>query len=110
MRQVVADYGKGGIGFWGPLSARKNRRPGYSDQVFGHPHRFRALQIAGGQGAGVTVRSLVRRIKGVRKSLLGKLNFAWRVIPMGWVFCRRLSMATAGVSSPLHFVRLSSAS
>lgn len=43
------------------------------------------------------------------QSLLGKLNFACRVIPMGRVFCRRLSMATAGVSRPYHFVRLSSA-
>lgn len=41
------------------------------------------------------------------QSLLGRLNFACRIIPMGRVFCRRLAMATAGVRSPRHFVRLS---
>ncbi|XP_077338353.1 uncharacterized protein LOC143983017 [Lithobates pipiens] len=40
------------------------------------------------------------------QSLLGKLNFACRIIPMGRVFCRRLSGATAGVTAPTHFVRL----
>lgn len=39
-------------------------------------------------------------------SLLGKLNFACCIIPVGQVFCRRLAMATAGVSVPTHFVRL----
>lgn len=43
------------------------------------------------------------------QSLLGKLNFACRIIPMGRVFCRRLAMATAGTVVPTHFVRLSSA-
>lgn len=42
------------------------------------------------------------------QSLLGKLNFACRVIPMGRVFCRRLAQSTAGVSSPHHFIRLPS--
>ncbi|XP_040186277.1 uncharacterized protein LOC120918659 [Rana temporaria] len=40
------------------------------------------------------------------QSLLGKFNFACRIIPMGRVFCRRLSAATAGVKSPRHFIRL----
>lgn len=40
------------------------------------------------------------------KSLLGKLNFACRIIPMGRIFCRRLAAATPVVSCPLHCVRL----
>ena len=40
------------------------------------------------------------------QSLLGKLNFACRIIPMGRVFCRRLSAATAGVRAPKHYIRL----
>ncbi|XP_063772971.1 uncharacterized protein LOC134909710 isoform X2 [Pseudophryne corroboree] len=42
------------------------------------------------------------------QSLLGMLNFACRVIPMGRVFCRKLERATAGCARPHHFVRLSS--
>lgn len=56
----------------------------------------------------------VRGTIGVRKlqlrqlqSLLGKLNFACRIIPMGRIFCRRLAAATAGVRAPTHFVSLS---
>lgn len=59
------------------------------------------------------LRDQVGRAKVARKlrlrdlqSLLGKLNFACRILPMGRVFCRRLSMATAGVRAPAHFVRL----
>lgn len=40
-------------------------------------------------------------------SLLGKLNFACRIILMGRIFCRQLSLATAGVSGPRHFICLS---
>lgn len=40
------------------------------------------------------------------QSVLGKLNFACRIIPMGRVFSRRLSASTGGVESPKHFVRL----
>lgn len=40
------------------------------------------------------------------QSLLGKLNFACRIMPMGRAFCRRLSAATAGVTAPTHFVTL----
>ncbi|KAM9330484.1 uncharacterized protein PAF06_014162 [Gastrophryne carolinensis] len=40
------------------------------------------------------------------QSLLGKLNFACRVLPMGRVFTRRLSLATAGVREPHHFIRI----
>ncbi|KAM9319925.1 uncharacterized protein PAF06_004366 [Gastrophryne carolinensis] len=43
------------------------------------------------------------------QSLLGKLNFACRVLPMGRVFTRRLSLATAGVREPHHFIRLTAA-
>ncbi|KAM8966995.1 uncharacterized protein RCH25_025667 [Pelodytes ibericus] len=59
------------------------------------------------------MRSLVSQSLAARKvtlrqlqSLLGKLNFACRIIPMGRIFCRRLSLATAGIRSPHHFIRL----
>ncbi|XP_053558364.1 uncharacterized protein LOC128649240 [Bombina bombina] len=42
------------------------------------------------------------------QSLLGKLNFAGRIIPIGRIFCRRMSLATAGVSNPNFHIRLSS--
>ncbi|XP_053563915.1 uncharacterized protein LOC128654176 [Bombina bombina] len=41
------------------------------------------------------------------QSLLGKLNFACRIIPIGRIFCRRMSLLTTGVSDPRHHVRLS---
>ncbi|KAM3924714.1 uncharacterized protein RB166_008052 [Leptodactylus fuscus] len=40
------------------------------------------------------------------QSLLGKLNFACRILAMGRVFCRRLAAATGGVRAPHHYVRL----
>ncbi|KAM3909894.1 uncharacterized protein RB166_021519 [Leptodactylus fuscus] len=42
------------------------------------------------------------------QSLLGKLNFACRIMPMGRVFSQRLASASAGVTVPSHFVRLGS--
>ncbi|KAM4704352.1 LOW QUALITY PROTEIN: uncharacterized protein WCC33_012757 [Rhinophrynus dorsalis] len=58
------------------------------------------------------LRDLIRAFLGVRKvtlrqlqSLLGKLNFACRILPMGRVFNRRLAMLT-GVQRPHHFIRL----
>ncbi|XP_066431505.1 uncharacterized protein [Eleutherodactylus coqui] len=44
-------------------------------------------------------------LKGLQ-SLLGKLNFACRIMPMGRVFSRRLAAATAGIRAPHHFIRL----
>lgn len=41
------------------------------------------------------------------QSLLGKLNFACRIRPMGRIFSRRLCAATAGVLMLHHFIRLS---
>lgn len=38
--------------------------------------------------------------------LLGLLVFACRVMPMGLVFSHRLSLATKGVRSPSHHIRL----
>lgn len=38
--------------------------------------------------------------------LLGKMNFACRIMPIGRTFSCRLAAATAGVSVPHHFVRL----
>ncbi|XP_073518808.1 uncharacterized protein [Phyllobates terribilis] len=61
----------------------------------------------------VDLLELVSRVKRLHKitlrelqSLLGKLNFALRIMPMGRAFCRRLSLATAGAKSPHHFIRL----
>ncbi|KAM4048868.1 LOW QUALITY PROTEIN: uncharacterized protein ACNLHF_015985 [Anomaloglossus baeobatrachus] len=52
-----------------------------------------------------------RRVKKLQsrevQSLLGKLNFACRVMPMGRIFSRRLASATAGVLAPHHYIRLS---
>ncbi|KAM9296652.1 uncharacterized protein PAF06_017570 [Gastrophryne carolinensis] len=64
----------------------------------------------------VKVRDLLQELQGallVKKvtlrqlqSVLGKLNFACKVLPMGRVFSRRLSLATAGVKEDHHFIRL----
>ncbi|KAM4028647.1 uncharacterized protein ACNLHF_023941 [Anomaloglossus baeobatrachus] len=43
------------------------------------------------------------------QSLLGMLVFACRVMPMGRVFSRRLSLATRGVSRPEHRIRITRA-
>ncbi|KAM9324652.1 uncharacterized protein PAF06_000727 [Gastrophryne carolinensis] len=40
------------------------------------------------------------------QSVLGKLNFACKVLPMGRVFSRWLSLTTAGIREPHHFIRL----
>lgn len=42
----------------------------------------------------------------VLQSLLGKLNFACRIMPMGRIFIRRLVAATGGVLAPHNFDRL----
>lgn len=59
------------------------------------------------------LRMVVARARSAKKlrlrelqSLIGKIQFACRIIPMGRVFCRRLALSTAGVSVPSHFVRL----
>lgn len=53
------------------------------------------------------LRLVVQRIKRLKKMrlrelqlLLGKLNFACHIIPMGRFFCRRLAMASAGFTVP----------
>ncbi|XP_040273667.1 uncharacterized protein LOC120989530 [Bufo bufo] len=43
------------------------------------------------------------------QSVLGKLNFACRILPMGWVFCRCLALVTAGVTAPFHYLRIPAA-
>lgn len=40
------------------------------------------------------------------QSLLGKLNFACRIIPMDRIFCPQLSLAMAGVNATRHYVCL----
>ncbi|KAM8977364.1 antizyme inhibitor 2 [Pelodytes ibericus] len=59
------------------------------------------------------LRYLVSQMRTFRKvqlrqlqSLLGKLNFACKIVPMGRIFCRGLSLTTAGARSPHHFIRL----
>lgn len=44
----------------------------------------------------------------VLQSLLGLLAFASRVLPMGRVFSKRLYHAISGISSPFHFVQITS--
>ncbi|KAM4794908.1 uncharacterized protein WCC33_000060 [Rhinophrynus dorsalis] len=57
--------------------------------------------------------SLVARVRASKKvtlrqlqTLMGHLVFACRVMPMGRPFCRRLSLATRGVRSPHHRIRV----
>ncbi|KAM4652053.1 uncharacterized protein O3C94_014388 [Discoglossus pictus] len=42
----------------------------------------------------------------VLQSLLGKLNFACRIIPMGRIFSRRLALATGAGRQPHHHIRV----
>lgn len=56
------------------------------------------------------LKSEIAGIMGLRKVqlrtlqlVLGKLNFACRILPMRRVFCRRLSASTSGVKSPKTF-------
>ncbi|XP_068110929.1 toll-like receptor 7 [Hyperolius riggenbachi] len=56
-----------------------------------------------------TIQNMVGRKKVTLRdlqSLIGKLNFACRIMPMGRIFCRRLSSATAGISAPHHRIRV----
>lgn len=50
------------------------------------------------QGHKITLRQL--------QSLLGKLNFACRIMPMDRVFNRQLALAKAGLRAPAHHVQL----
>ncbi|KAM4675851.1 uncharacterized protein O3C94_008463 [Discoglossus pictus] len=43
------------------------------------------------------------------QSILGKLNFAGSIVPIGRIFSRRMSLATAGISQPHHFIKVSGA-
>uniref|UniRef100_A0A1B8Y586 Uncharacterized protein n=1 Tax=Xenopus tropicalis TaxID=8364 RepID=A0A1B8Y586_XENTR len=40
------------------------------------------------------------------QALLGRLNFACKIIPAGRIFSRHLSWATVGIKKPYHFIRL----
>ncbi|KAM4652167.1 LOW QUALITY PROTEIN: uncharacterized protein O3C94_014521 [Discoglossus pictus] len=40
------------------------------------------------------------------QSILGKLAFACRIIPMGRIFCRRIALATFGIKQPHHFAKI----
>lgn len=102
--------------FWDPLSPDKTEGPSSRIQFLGILIDSKAMECSLPVDKLEDLRLLVHRFKVAWKlrlrelqSLLGKLNFECRIIPMGRVFCRRLSMATAGVTVPAHFVRLTSA-
>ncbi|KAM8939578.1 uncharacterized protein RCH25_053265 [Pelodytes ibericus] len=61
----------------------------------------------------VVLRAAVQMVRGAKKvtlrqlqSLIGRLNFACRIIPVGRVFIRSLSRATAGIAAGHHFIRV----
>ncbi|XP_075047689.1 uncharacterized protein LOC142107921 [Mixophyes fleayi] len=69
--------------------------------------RLPAEKVAKLRGVNDTVQSECKVQLRQVQSLLGLFNFACRVIPMGRVFCRKLEMATVGVTKAKHFVRMS---
>ncbi|KAM4706799.1 NACHT domain- and WD repeat-containing protein 1 [Discoglossus pictus] len=58
----------------------------------------------------VDMRAEPGALEGTRlQSIIGKLNFACRIIPMGTIYCRRMSLATAGILRPHNFIKVSRA-
>ncbi|CAJ0946880.1 unnamed protein product [Ranitomeya imitator] len=100
-------------GFGVPLAADKTVGPATTLSFLGIEIDTVAMECRLPDDKLVAFREEVRKACTRRKitlhdlqSLLGKLNFACRIMPMGRAFCRRLSLATVGVKSPLHFIRL----
>ena len=96
-----------------PLSPEKTEGPSAEMTFLGITLDSMAMECRLPEDKLEAMKAEIRGMLGVRKvklralqSLLGKLNFACRILPMGRVFSRRLSAATAGVSSPNHFVTL----
>lgn len=97
-----------------PLAPEKTEGPSTEMQFLGIIIDTQAMECRLPTAKLEDLRLLVRaalQAKKVRlkqlQSLLGKLNFACRIMPMGRIFCRRLSAATSGVRMPHHFIRLS---
>lgn len=96
-----------------PLAADKTEGPTTEISFLGIVIDSMAMECRLPQGKLLDLQTEIRQVHGMKKiqlrdlqSLLGKLNFACRVIPMDRVFCRWLSAATAGVKAPAHFIRL----
>lgn len=63
----------------------------------------------------IKLRQQIKKVLSAKKvqlkefqSLLGLLNFACRVIPVGRIFLRRLYFSTVGCNSPFSHIRISS--
>ncbi|XP_069590448.1 uncharacterized protein [Ranitomeya imitator] len=96
-----------------PLAAEKTVGPVTSLSFLGIEIDTVAMECRLPEDKLVNMRLEVKRVGSLKKvtlrevqSLLGKLNFACRIMPMGRVFCRRLSLATIGIRAPNHFIRL----
>ncbi|XP_040289238.1 uncharacterized protein LOC121002007 isoform X1 [Bufo bufo] len=96
-----------------PISAEKTEGPVTRLSFLGIEIDSVAMVFRLPQDKLVGLKALIEGFLVVRKvtlkqlqSLLGLLCFACRVMPMGRVFSRRLSLATRGVVSPQHRIRL----
>ncbi|XP_077342712.1 uncharacterized protein LOC143987679 [Lithobates pipiens] len=97
-----------------PLAPEKTERPTTVISFLGIVLDSEAMECLLPEDKLEALKGEVRGLVGMRKvqlrtlqSVLGKLNFACRIIPMGRVFSRRLAASTGGAVSPKHFVRLS---
>ncbi|XP_066446924.1 uncharacterized protein [Eleutherodactylus coqui] len=96
-----------------PLSAEKTVGPVTSLEFLGIEIDTREMVFRLPEEKIARLRQMVETVSTARKVtlhqmqvLLGLLNFACRVIPMGRAFSRRLSLATKGAREPHHFVRV----
>ncbi|KAM3916024.1 uncharacterized protein RB166_015396 [Leptodactylus fuscus] len=106
MERVASDFGV-------PLAADKTEGPTTVLNFLGLTIDTVAMECRLPVDKLAELRGLVKRACRLKKlqlkelqSLLGKLNFACRIMPMGRVFSRRLAAATAGVLVPSHYIRL----
>lgn len=106
MERVAGQFGV-------PLALEKTEGPATVMKFLGILIDTEAMECRLPEDKLLDLRESVRVVRQAKKvqlrqvqSLLGKLNFACRIITMGRVFCRRLAQATAGVSMPLHYLRL----
>lgn len=108
MEQISDNFGV-------PLAPDKTEGPSTQIKFLGILIDFDKMECRLPKNKLQDLRAQVLRAKVARKlrlrmfqSLLGKLNFACCILPMGQVFCRCLAMATAVVLVPVHFVHLTS--